>query len=175
MTTATTQPRWSPTRTADGARSAAPTRWPRPFSSGGSSDESPSAAGASQRQSGDHFRSPMECRSAAAGAGRAAGRPVDFPRPPLHGRRPRRRANAARGRGPAMSAEQIRRLNDAFRTSMSGGKVLMTAGVDALPSDVKTMVIRRVATFSEFTGDNDPHGERDFGSFEIAGQKFFWK
>ena len=22
---------------------------------------------------------------------------------------------------------------------------------------------------------NDPHGEHDFGSFEIAGQKFFWK
>jgi Protein of unknown function (DUF3768) len=22
---------------------------------------------------------------------------------------------------------------------------------------------------------NDPHGEHDFGHFEIAGQKFFWK
>ena len=35
--------------------------------------------------------------------------------------------------------------------------------------------IRRVATFSELTADNDPHGEHDFGSFEIAGRKFFWK
>ena len=73
------------------------------------------------------------------------------------------------------AAERIRKLNDAFRTSMSGGKVLMTAGVDALPSDVKAIVIRRVATFCDFTADNDPHGEHDFGNFEFAGRKFFWK
>ena len=74
-----------------------------------------------------------------------------------------------------MSAEKVRELNDAFRTTMTGGKVLMTAGVDALPSDVKAMVIRTVATFSDFTADNDPHGEHDFGSFELEGRKFFFK
>ena len=74
-----------------------------------------------------------------------------------------------------MSAEKIRALNDAFRTTMTGGRVMMTAGVDALPSDVKAMVIRRVATFSDFNADNDPHGEHDFGSFALAGRKFFFK
>src|ERR1700680_1943070 len=74
-----------------------------------------------------------------------------------------------------MSAEKIRALNDAFRTTMTGGRVMMTAGVDALPSDVKAMVIRRVATFSDFTPDNDPHHEHDFGNFTLAGRKFFWK
>jgi hypothetical protein len=74
-----------------------------------------------------------------------------------------------------MSAEKIRALNDAFRSTMIGGRVMLTAGVDALPSDVKAMVIRRVATFSEFTPDNDPHGEHDFGSFALAGRKFFFK
>jgi len=74
-----------------------------------------------------------------------------------------------------MSAEKIRALNDAFRTTMAGGRVLMTAGVDALPSDVKAVVLRRVATFSDFTEENDPHGEHDFGSFALAGRKFFWK
>ena len=74
-----------------------------------------------------------------------------------------------------MSAQQIRELNDRFRTTMTGGQVLMTAGVDALPSDIKAMVIRRVATFSDFTADNDPHREHDFGNFEIAGCKFFFK
>src|ERR1700681_4131293 len=53
-----------------------------------------------------------------------------------------------------MSAVKIRALNDAFRTTMTGRRVMMTAGVDALPSDVKAMVIRRVATFSEFNTDN---------------------
>lgn len=74
-----------------------------------------------------------------------------------------------------MSAEKIRALNDAFRTTMTGGKVFLTAGIDALPSDVKGMAIRRVATFTDFTPDNDPHGEHDFGSFEIGGRKIFWK
>jgi Protein of unknown function (DUF3768) len=74
-----------------------------------------------------------------------------------------------------MSAAKIRELNDRFRTTMTGGRVMMTAGVDALPSDVKAMVIRRVATFSAFTPDNDPHKEHDFGSFGLAGRKFFCK
>lgn len=58
---------------------------------------------------------------------------------------------------------------------MTGGRVMLTAGVDALPSDVKAMVIRRVAAFSDFNADNDPHGEHDFGSFTLAGRKIFWK
>ncbi|HEX3860663.1 MAG TPA: DUF3768 domain-containing protein, partial [Stellaceae bacterium] len=62
-----------------------------------------------------------------------------------------------------------------FRTTMTGGRVMLTAGIDALPSDVKALVIRRVATFSEFNADNDPHKEHDFGSFEVAGQKLFFK
>jgi hypothetical protein len=74
-----------------------------------------------------------------------------------------------------MSAAKIRELNDRFRTTMTGGRVMMTAGVDALPSDVKATVIRRVATFSDFNADNDPHAEHDFGSFEVADRKFFFK
>ena len=74
-----------------------------------------------------------------------------------------------------MSAEKIRELNDRFRTTMTGGRVMMTAGVDALPSDVKAMVIRRVAAFSDFNADNDPHGEHDFGSFTLSNRKFFFK
>ena len=71
--------------------------------------------------------------------------------------------------------ERIRELNDAFRRSFSGGRVMLTASVDALPSDVKAMAIRTVATFAEFTPDNDPYGEHDFGSFKLAGHTFFFK
>ena len=74
-----------------------------------------------------------------------------------------------------MSAAKIRELNDRFRTTMTGGRVMLTARVVALPSDVRAMVIRRVATFTEFTRDNDPHAEHDFGSFGLAGRKFFFK
>ncbi len=74
-----------------------------------------------------------------------------------------------------MTTKRIRELNDAFRTSFSGGRIMLTVGVDSLPSDVMVMALRSVATFSTFTADNDPNGEHDFGSFEVGGTKLFWK
>jgi hypothetical protein len=70
---------------------------------------------------------------------------------------------------------RIRALNDAFRRSFSGGNVVMTAGVDELPDMVKAEALKRAATFCDFNEDNDPHGEHDFGAFELCGRKFFWK
>ena len=70
---------------------------------------------------------------------------------------------------------RIRDLNDAFRKTFVGGQVLLTPGVNELPSDVRAMAIRKVATFDAFTPDNNPHGEHDFGSFDLAGHKLFWK
>ena len=70
---------------------------------------------------------------------------------------------------------KIALLNDAFRTTFSGGNVMMTAGVDGLPDMVKCGALFEVATFSAFNEDNDPYGEHDFGSFELCSRKFFWK
>src|SRR5271168_811969 len=57
------------------------------------------------------------------------------------------------------SRERIRELNDAFRKTLDPGlgRKVCTAGVTALPSDVCAMAIRKVATFDDFTADNDPH------------------
>ena len=73
--------------------------------------------------------------------------------------------------------ERIRELNDAFRKTLDPtlGRMMLTAGVNDLPTDVRAMAIREVETFDAFNGDNDPHGEHDFGSFELAGHKFFFK
>jgi hypothetical protein len=53
--------------------------------------------------------------------------------------------------------------------------MMLTAGVDALPSDMRAMATQKVAAFDNFDTGNDPHGEHDFGSFDLAGDKFFWK
>jgi hypothetical protein len=66
-------------------------------------------------------------------------------------------------------------LNDGLRRTFASGRVLMTAGVQALPEGKLAAVLERVRQFDEFTPDNDPHGDHDFGSFEIHGQTFFWK
>jgi hypothetical protein len=72
-------------------------------------------------------------------------------------------------------AARIRELNDAFRQSFAGGKVMLTAGVRALPGETQARVQTRVRFFDEFDGDNDPHREHDFGAFELGGARFFWK
>ncbi len=70
----------------------------------------------------------------------------------------------------------IRRLNDRFRSSLHrGGKRLMTAGIAALPYPQQAAILGKVMAFDQFTGDNDPHGEHDFGAFDHDGQRIFWK
>jgi len=75
----------------------------------------------------------------------------------------------------AMDKERIRQLNDALRMTLRGGRVLMTVAVNALPDDLKALALQRTRTFADFSKDNDPHDEHDFGSFELAGKTFFWK
>ena len=70
---------------------------------------------------------------------------------------------------------RVAELNDAFRRSFSGGKVLLTAGVHELPDMVKAEALHLVATYDAFDASNDPHAEHDFGSFELVGRKLFWK
>ena len=69
----------------------------------------------------------------------------------------------------------IVRLNDAFRSTLIGGKVLLTQGVDALEVAEKTQLLTAVMTFSTFTGDNDPWDEHDFGAIDQNGTRYFWK
>jgi Protein of unknown function (DUF3768) len=72
-------------------------------------------------------------------------------------------------------AIRIRVLNDNFRTTFVGGRTVMTQGVAELPLDVRARLILAVQSFDGFTPDDDPHGEHDFGSIEIAGDTYFWK
>ena len=75
--------------------------------------------------------------------------------------------------GTTASTDRIRELNDAFRKTLRGGRATMTSGVDDLPDCVKAEALVQVAHFWDFTADNDPHGEHDFGSFTLVGRKFF--
>ena len=70
---------------------------------------------------------------------------------------------------------EVARLNDLFRQTFAGGKVVMTSGVARLTEGTKSKIIDAVRAFDAFTEDNDPHGEHDFGSFSIEGEEFFFK
>ena len=71
--------------------------------------------------------------------------------------------------------KKIADLNDAFRTSLAGGRVVVTSGVAALGHRTQVDALRAVQAFTAFTPDNDPYGEHDFGFFKVAGHEFFWK
>lgn len=72
--------------------------------------------------------------------------------------------------------KRIARLNDAMRHGeLEQATVVVTAGVQAWGEDFLRKVAAAVIAFDEFTEDNDPHGEHDFGAFEIDGQKLLWK
>jgi hypothetical protein len=69
----------------------------------------------------------------------------------------------------------IMKYNDAFRKTFFGGKVRLGAGVRALSDTERAEVLNRVQTFDEFTKKNDPHGEHDFGAFDLNGKRFAFK
>jgi hypothetical protein len=73
------------------------------------------------------------------------------------------------------STAKIRALNDALRTLTGEGRMYVTAGIAALPPEEQAAIMDRVFGFADFTPENDPYGEHDFGSFEHAGKTIFWK
>lgn len=74
-----------------------------------------------------------------------------------------------------MPNTRIRDLNDALRRTFTGGRVMLTARVNALDGGTKARVLQAVQTFEAFDEDNDPHGEHDFASVEIDGDNYFAK
>ncbi|MET0532126.1 MAG: DUF3768 domain-containing protein [Microvirga sp.] len=66
-------------------------------------------------------------------------------------------------------------LNDALRRSFSGGRVVMGAGVAALPSVACPALLAAVRSFDRFETDNDPHGEHDVGTVTLVGYRCCWK
>ncbi len=69
----------------------------------------------------------------------------------------------------------IRTLNDQLRTTMSGGQVLITPGVNELKADTMARVIHAVRGFEDFNEDNDPYKTHEFGMVEMDGNKVMFK
>lgn len=74
-----------------------------------------------------------------------------------------------------INADRVRALNDILRRTLSGGSLVLTAGIVALGRQRQQAICDAVAAFHQFDGDNDPHGEHDFGAVEAVGERVFWK
>ena len=76
---------------------------------------------------------------------------------------------------PPRALSRIAALNDALRRAGAGGRVMLTAGVAALPPDQRSEIVAAVQAFDAFTPDNDPHGEHNFGLLQFAGHRIMFK
>ena len=72
-------------------------------------------------------------------------------------------------------ATRIRDLNDAFRTTLAEGKCVVSAGVAELGIPFATAAAAAARAYRDFTPDNDPDGEHDFGKFALDDHRLVWK
>lgn len=70
---------------------------------------------------------------------------------------------------------KIRELNDNLRTRLIGGQLFFSAGVSAESPELRAKIVRAVQKFKDFSPENDPYGEHDFGKISVAGGEYFWK
>ncbi|HLJ20214.1 MAG TPA: DUF3768 domain-containing protein, partial [Stellaceae bacterium] len=72
-------------------------------------------------------------------------------------------------------ATAIAALNDKFRKTLTGGKVMLTRGVSELGSTAVGDLLLEVRTFRRFTEENDPHGEHDCAVLDVDGIRVLFK
>lgn len=76
----------------------------------------------------------------------------------------------------AFARKRIADLNDKFRKNLpAGGRVYMTAGVNGEGPEFVSKALAKMIAFDDLSADDDPHREHDFGSFQLGGEKLFWK
>ena len=78
-------------------------------------------------------------------------------------------------RSPAEDADRIRVLNDKFRTTFLGGRVMLTSGITNFAGESLAGLLQKIRQFDTFDAKNDPYKEHDFGSIEWNGETIFWK
>lgn len=70
----------------------------------------------------------------------------------------------------------IRKLNDDFRASQPmAGQLFITAGIAGLGREAVKSIIEAVRDFNDFSKNNDPYHEHDFGSLNYGPHRIVWK
>jgi hypothetical protein len=71
--------------------------------------------------------------------------------------------------------ERIRELNDQVRRGFTGGRIMITSGIAAMPDAEKAKVLEAFRSFNDFNEENDPHGEHDMVFLKVEGSSYIGK
>jgi hypothetical protein len=82
---------------------------------------------------------------------------------------------ASADRDGLAKADLCRQLNDCFRLTLLDGKVVLSQQVAGLPLGRQAEVVLAVRGFDDFSAENDPYEEHDFGAVVCRGERYFWK
>jgi len=74
-----------------------------------------------------------------------------------------------------VDVSRIRDLNDQLRRSLTGGVLVMTKGIIALGAQRQLAILSAIAAFDDFSPEDDPYREHDFGALTIEGTRIFFK
>lgn len=72
-------------------------------------------------------------------------------------------------------ANEIARLNDHLRRTLTGGKVVITPGIAALAPEIVQAILTAVQESQAFTPANDPWDEHDCAVLTVQGTRILWK
>lgn len=71
-------------------------------------------------------------------------------------------------------AATVAHLNDRLRLT-PGPSWMITAGLQAKGPVFVRQAVMAVSSFNDFPKGDDPYGERDFGAFDLSGERLIWK
>jgi|SRR6478609_4597353 len=72
-------------------------------------------------------------------------------------------------------AQKIAVLNDRFRQSFKGGRLIIGDKVRALSQSDQESLFRAIQIFNDFDGENDPYKEHDFGCVWLHNQRYYFQ
>ena len=73
------------------------------------------------------------------------------------------------------TSARIRALNDEFRSTFKGGRVITMPSVHAFGPRFVAKVRKGVREFRDFTAKDDPRGEHAAGVFKLDGRAIGWR
>jgi len=59
--------------------------------------------------------------------------------------------------------KKIQELNDRFRQTFAGGRIMLTQGIQSLGEEMITHLLAQLQSYDDFPEEGDPYEEHDFG------------